>query len=66
MTQAQTPQLDPQRLQLLRALADRTGIPIDELLRQAVDDLVARAEPDAAELARKIIEKNAELYRRLA
>ncbi len=42
-TQARdTVYLDPEKLDLLKSLADRTRIPRAELLREAVDDLLVK------------------------
>jgi hypothetical protein len=50
----------------LEAEAKRLGVPVEELARAAITDLLAA--PDAAfqDAATRILSKNLELYRRLA
>ncbi|MEO8452398.1 MAG: DNA-binding protein [Gemmatimonadota bacterium] len=50
----------------LRATADRLNVPVDQLAAAAVRDFVAHPTPELGEVARRVFEKNAELYRRLA
>ena len=59
-------ELPPAQAAQLEAEAKRLGVPLEELARAAVTDLLAA--PDAAfqEAAARILEKNRELYRRLA
>lgn len=42
------------------------GISLEELLRATVDDALQRLDTDFEEAAERVLEKNAELYRRLA
>ena len=59
-------ELPPVQAAQLEAEASRLGVPAEELARAALTDLLAA--PDAAfqAAARRILERNAELYRRLA
>ena len=59
-------ELPPVQAAQLEAEARRLGVPAEELARAALTDLLAA--PDAAfqAAARRILEQNAELYRRLA
>ena len=50
----------------LRREADRLGVAPDELARAALADLLATHDPEFEAAARRLLEKNRELYRRLA
>ena len=50
----------------LNAIAQRLNVPADALAAAALRDLLDRVEPDFETAAAHVIEKNAELYRRLA
>ncbi len=50
----------------LRAAAERLNVPIDQLAAAAVRDFVAQPTPEFDEVAWRLLDKNAELYRRLA
>ncbi len=50
----------------LREMADRHGITAEELARVSIEELLARPEEEFQRAADYVIEKNAELYRRLA
>ncbi len=50
----------------LRVEADRLGISPEALARLAVEDLLARPDPEFHEAAEHVLEKNRELYERLA
>ena len=58
--------LTPAQAEKLRIQAERLGITPDQLARAAVADLLAT--PDAAfqAAAERVLQKNEELYRRLA
>ena len=59
-------ELPPAQAAQLEGEAKRLGVPVEELARAAVTDLLAT--PDAAfnEAAARVLAKNQELYRRLA
>jgi hypothetical protein len=50
----------------LRAAADRLNVPVDVLAAAAVRDFVTQPAPEFDAAARPVLEKNSELYRRLA
>jgi hypothetical protein len=52
--------------QALAEAASRLRVRPEELAAAAVRDLVAQAGPEFDLVARRVLEKNAELYRRLA
>ena len=47
-------------------VAKRLNIPLNDLAAAAVRDLVAQPADDFAQAAQRVLEKNRELYRRLA
>jgi len=55
-----------ERLEQLRQLAERMGVSPEELARAGLEDWLRQPRPDFAQAARYVLEKNAELYRRLA
>jgi antitoxin FitA len=57
--------LRPEQYERLAELARRQGLTAEELARRGVDDLLARESAFQA-AAGYVLEKNAELYRRLA
>jgi hypothetical protein len=59
-------ELPPVQAAQLQSEATRLGIPPEELVRAAVTDLLAAPDPAFQEAAQRILDKNAELYRRLA
>ena len=50
----------------LRAAADRLNVPVDVLAAAAIRDFVTQPAPEFDEAARRVLDKNCELYRRLA
>jgi predicted transcriptional regulator len=50
----------------LNAIAKRLNVPAETLAVAALRDLLDRREADFEAAARHVVEKNAELYRRLA
>lgn len=58
--------LSDERLAQLRTLAEKVGLPPEEFLRRRVDQLLARPDESFRQAAAYVMEKNAELYRRLA
>ena len=59
--------LPENQVQRLRALASRLGVSPEELVRALVSDqLCAPGREDFEQVAARLLEKNRELYRRLA
>lgn len=58
-------QMDDQKAGRLAAYARARGITVEELLRQIVEDFLSRQQ-DFEVSAEYVVNKNAELYRRLA
>ena len=50
----------------LQEVADRLKVPAEQLVSAAVRDLLANAESDFEHAAIRVVEKNRELYKRLA
>lgn len=50
----------------LREAADRLQVPVADLAAAAVRDFVTTSDDDFERAARRVLEKNRELYRRLA
>ena len=59
-------ELNEQQAQRLREGASRLGIEPEQLALAAVADLIASEGRDFDAAARRVLEKNEELYRRLA
>jgi predicted transcriptional regulator len=61
-----TIQLSDEQAEQLQVLAEKLRVDPDALLQASVDDLLGRAHEDFLLIIEYILEKNAELYRRLA
>jgi hypothetical protein len=59
-------ELTEQQAQRLREAASRLGVEPEQLVLAAVTDLIASEGTDFDAAARRVLEKNEELYRRLA
>ena len=58
--------LSPAQAERLRQEAERLGLTPEDLARAAVADLLATRDDDFEAAARRVLQKNQELYRRLA
>jgi hypothetical protein len=58
--------LPEERLLKLKEMADSLGVTSEELVRLSIDDLLTRPDRAFEDATREVLEKNAELYRRLA
>lgn len=58
--------LSDERLAQLRAWAEQAGLPPEEFLRRRVEQLLDRPDQQFRQAADQVLQKNAELYRRLA
>ncbi len=58
--------ISEERLQKLQNLAKQFNIPTEELLRVSLEELVARPQEDFQKALEYVLEKNKELYQRLA
>ena len=59
-------ELPPAQAEKLRQEAERLGVPAAELARAAVSDLLAVPDDGFRAVAKRVLQKNQELYRRLA
>jgi len=59
-------QLSSAQIERLRLEAERLGLKPEELARAAIVDLLATTGEDFNTAAERVLEKNEELYRRLA
>jgi predicted transcriptional regulator len=66
MLDAITITLAAQELTQLRELAQRLNISTEDLARRSIQDFLARPEEVFDEAVTHVLEKNSELYRRLA
>jgi len=58
--------LNEERLERLKAIAQQVGVSPEELARASLEDWLARPRSDFEQAARHVMQKNEELYRRLA
>ena len=58
--------LNDSQADLLKQTATKLGVPVEELARAAVSDLLVADDSDFAEAANRVLEKNRELYERLS
>lgn len=58
--------LSEERLRTLKERAEQAGVAPEELLRTSVEEWLARPQDDFAQAAAYVLDKNADLYRRLA
>lgn len=59
-------ELNEQQVQRLQEVATRLNVSVNDLARAAISDLLAKPENDFERAATLVLEKNSELYRRLA
>lgn len=57
--------LTDERLARLRTLAEQAGVSPEEFLRRRVEQLLAEQDEAFRQAADRVLEKNADLYRRL-
>jgi antitoxin FitA len=58
--------LSEERMRRLREIAARLGVSPEDLARVSIEELLAKPDEKFEEAARHVLDKNAELYRRLA
>jgi hypothetical protein len=58
--------LSEERLEQLRLWAEQVGLPPEEFLRRRVEQILDRPDEPFRQAATYVLEKNADLYRRLA
>ena len=58
--------LSDEQLKKLQQLAQKNGVTAEDLLRSSVEDWLNHPKSDFAQASSYVLQKNAELYRRLA
>jgi len=58
--------LSSEEVQCLEELSKREGLTVAQIVQLGIKDLISQPEERFQAVARRIMEKNAELYRRLA
>jgi hypothetical protein len=58
--------LNDSQADLLRQAAAKLGVPVEDLARAAVSDLLVAEDSEFSEAASRVLEKNRELYERLS
>lgn len=58
--------LSEEHLSKLKEIASRLGVSVEDLARMSIEELLAQPEERFERAADYVLEKNAELYRRLA
>ncbi len=59
-------ELDEQQIQRLQDAARRLNVSVGDLAKAAINDLLAKPDKDFERAATHVLNKNAELYKRLA
>lgn len=61
-----TIQLDEAKATLLQEKAEHHGLSLEQLVRAAIEDILAQPEADVEAVMQRVLSKNEELYKRLA
>ncbi|NKB24219.1 MAG: DNA-binding protein [Kiritimatiellae bacterium] len=61
-----TVKLEDNKAAMLREKAERYGLAPSQFVSASIDDLISQPDTDFDEAARRVLEKNFELYKRLA
>lgn len=59
-------ELDEQQIQRLQDAARRLNVSVNDLAKAAINELLAKPDDDFERAATRVLNKNAELYRRLS
>ncbi len=57
--------VNEEKLEQLKKISERIGLPIEELIRLSIEELLARPDDTFEKTVDYLLKKNAELYRRL-
>ncbi len=58
--------IDDRKAAVLKNKAEHYGLPLEDLLVASIDNLVTQPDPDFERAVKQVLDKNSELYRRLA
>ncbi len=58
--------LEDRQVEALRRKADHYGLKIEELIAATIEDLIGKPEDDFERAMKRVLEKNRDLYQRLA
>ena len=58
--------LEDENVQKLKKTAESYGLKLEQFVIASIKDLISRPEPEFTEAVKKILQKNKELYKRLA
>lgn len=58
--------LEDEKMQQLKKKAENYGLKLEQFVTASLEDLISQPEPEFSNAVRKILEKNKELYKRLA
>jgi len=58
--------LSDEELQRLEALGKREGLTVEQMVRLGINDFISQSDEAFHAAAKRVMEKNAELYRRLS
>jgi len=61
-----TVSLSDEEMRRLKALSEREGLTIEQLVRLGIRDFIGQPDKFLCAAVRRVMEKNAELYRRLS
>ena len=61
-----TIQLDDAKATLLQEKAEQQGLSLEQLIRAAIEDMLAQPEADVEAAMQRVLSKNEELYKRLS
>jgi len=61
-----TIQIDDEKASLLREKAMRYGLRPEQFITASIEDLIGQPDPDFDQAAKRVLEKNKELYNRLS
>ena len=58
--------LEDEKVQKLKKTAESYGLKLEQFVIASIKDLISQPEPEFTEAVKKVLQKNKELYKRLA
>lgn len=58
--------LEDEKVQKLKKTAESYGLKLEQFVTASIKDLISQPEPEFTEAVKKVLQKNKELYKRLA